>query len=300
MIRTLEQGVDCLNSLCGNYPRLTWFYDEKKNKNCWVNGGVCRLFLKDKTGEYTIPTPFFGFWSGYSAGSHVCETKAGLVTEEYYKLAIAGDCIHDFVIASFGKNGTFKSGFYKIIDASYDYCYECGSDEIFDVEFDGKPIYPDVVFSDFVYSITFNFGRDGWNRFFEIVGKYVFLSSPTWGIVEQNGKFGNRFCKEFIRVENVVEDLIRTFKMGGIVLDDSKEFKINFECMCDACLLYKCPGESLDNLGKWLVSKGYQLNEIEKLYCRVDVFDGDGEMRFERGFGYDFAEIAFALLKKGE
>lgn len=298
MIRTLDQGVDCLNSLCGNYPRLTWFYDEKKDKNCWINGGVCRLFLKDQTGKYTIPTPFFGFWSGYSAGSYVCETKTGLVNEEYYKLAIAGDCIHNFVIASYDKNGTFKTEFCKIIDASYDYCYECGSNKMFDVKFDGEPIYPDVVFSDFIYSIIFNFGKDGWSRFFEIVGKYVFLSSPMWEILEQNGEFGNRFWKEFVYVEDVVKRLIMTFKMGGIVLYDSKEFGRAFESMCDACLLCKCPDESLDELGKWLVSKGYQLNKIEKLYCQVEDFGDNGEIRFEHGFGYDFVEIAFALLRR--
>lgn len=305
MIRTLKKGIDYVNSLCGNFPRFTSFYNKDGSER--INGGVCRLFLKNKKGKYTIPTPFFGFWSGDFAGEREFYNKENnrLDVEEYYELSIAGDCVHNFTNFS-QKNVLFDDRArekYKFYEPNWanDIDPNWGEDgEPFGVGFDGEPIYPDVLFSDFIYSTVFNFGKECWNRFFEIVGKYIFMSSPTWGIVEQGRKFGNRFWKEVIRVEDVVVDLMKTFKMGEIVLDNSKEFRMDFENMCDACLLCKCPDESLDGLGRWLVSKGYQLNEIEKMYCYVDAFNSDGEMCFERGFGYDFAEIAFALLKKKE
>lgn len=308
MIRTLKKGVGCINSLCENFPRFTTFYDEKGNR---VNGGVCRLFLKNEMGEYTIPTPFFGFWSGDFAGEHSFWTPIvnKLDIEEYYKLSIAGDCVHNFINFR-QENTTFavrdnkmcrndeKYKFYEPVIARNCefYCEE--NNNLFCVEFDGRPIYPDILFSDFIYSVVFNFGKEGWKRFFDIVGKCVFVSSPRWGVVEQNGKFGNRFWDENIHVEHIVKSLIKVFNMGGIILDNSKRFRDEFESMCDYCWSCECPDKSLDELGRWLVSKGYQLNEIEKLYCHVNAFGDNGEMHFERGFGYDFAEIAFALLGK--
>lgn len=302
MIRTLKEGVDCINSLCENFPRFTSFYDEKGNR---VNGGVCRLFLKNEMGEYTIPTPFFGFWGGDFAGERVFLgiENGKLNIEEYYKLAIAGDCVHNFINfcqenASFVYRGNKKYKFYEPVIAKSCGFYCKGNNNLYCVGFAGKPIYPDILFSDFLYSTVFNFGKEGWTRFFEFIGKCVFLSSPMWGIVNEKGRFNNFLGLEFVHVTDVSRELNRIFKEGKVVLDDSPGFEEQFIDMCSDCIECKYKEESLDKLGKWLVSKGYQLSEIEKMYCCVDAFDSDGKMCFERGLGYDFAEIAFALLRK--
>lgn len=308
MIRNLKQGVDCLNSLCGNFPRFASFYDEKGKR---INGGVCRLFLKDKMGKYTIPTPFFGFWSGDFAGENSFWSPIvnKLDIEEYYKLSIAGDCVHNFINFR-QENARFvvrdnkacrdskKYKFYEPVIAKNCEFYCEKKNNLFCVEFDGKPIYPDILFSDFLYSVVFNFGKEGWKRFFDIVGKYVFMSSPMWEIVDQKGMFCNRAGIEFVDVFDVVEDLKRIFKMGEVVLDNDAGFREKFTDMCRDCLKFDCREKSLDGLGRWLVSRGEQLSEIEKMYCSVYSFGDDGKVYFERGFGYDFAEIAFALLRK--